>query len=379
MKIAAYFSPLDRLRNPTGVGRHAIEMIRHLAETQEVSLLAPRAQMDAARHLFEGAALRHANLPLPDRFARVLLTATDLLPADAWCAGADWIYSPREHAVHAKRPRIAATVHDVVSLEPAISGLPGTGDPAKERKVRRALQRIDRKCQAILCVSEFTKRRLLELRAATDESRLHVVGNGVSQVFFDADERPCQELLAGLGAQAGDYVLVPGSLTWRKGGDLMVKFAESLARRKASTKVIVAGRRHDADLLAMLEEKRREVPGLPLATTGYVEDAVLASLMRNAACVALPSRYEGFGIPVLEAMAAGAPTVVCRGSALEEAGGSAAAAIPQGDLAALEEAVASMQGAERTRRVAEGRERAKAFTWARCRDRVVQALEGART
>jgi glycosyltransferase involved in cell wall biosynthesis len=92
---------------------------------------------------------------------------------------------------------------------------------------------------------------------------------------------------------------------------------------------------------------------------GYVEPDRLAELYRNAACLIQPSRFEGFGLPVLEAMASGTPVVATREPALEEVAGDAAVFVDEERLSdGIRRALA-----ERERLVWAGLERARAFTW----------------
>jgi alpha-1,3-rhamnosyl/mannosyltransferase len=113
--------------------------------------------------------------------------------------------------------------------------------------------------------------------------------------------------------------------------------------------------------------------------TGHVDSADLVELYRGARCFLFPSRYEGFGLPVLEAMACGTPVVCSDGSSLPEVAGGAALLVPPDDTAAIAEAVqvASTSGSERERLVAAGLERAGAATWQLCAELTVQAYRRA--
>jgi len=104
---------------------------------------------------------------------------------------------------------------------------------------------------------------------------------------------------------------------------------------------------------------------------GYVEHEGLASLYRGAACLVFPSRYEGFGLPVLESMASGTPVVASRAGALPEVAGDAAVLVEPGDPEALAEGIQQALG-DRERLVAAGLERARRFTWSETARRTLE-------
>ena len=108
---------------------------------------------------------------------------------------------------------------------------------------------------------------------------------------------------------------------------------------------------------------------------GYIEDADLPALYAGAAAFAMPSLYEGFGLPCLEAMAAGTPVVAADRAALPEACGGAALLADPDDPDAFASALLDAAGRERERLVVAGRERAASLTWQRTAEEVDRALE----
>jgi len=199
---------------------------------------------------------------------------------------------------------------------------------------KAGLASVLRAADAIVAVSEFTKDEVVELAGVPLES-VRVVPNGVDAVF--TFEGPAAE---------GDYVLAVATLEPRKNLARVVE-----AARLAGVELRVVGARGWGGV---------DVPGW----VGEIPDTELASLYRGARCVLFPSLYEGFGLPVLEAMASGTPVVTSRGTATEEVAGGAAVLVDPLDSAAIAAGI----GEAETRReelVPAGLARAREFTWER--------------
>jgi glycosyltransferase involved in cell wall biosynthesis len=198
---------------------------------------------------------------------------------------------------------------------------------------RRVVPRAARLARHVIAVSERTKRDLVELYGIPPE-RITVTPHGVDPAFGRGEV-----------ARSG-YLLYVGAIQARK---------DPLAAARAATEVglplVVVGPEREPALA-------RELEGLGAELRGYVGKKELAKVYRGAAALVLPSRYEGFGLPVLEAMACGTPVVASDDAALREVAGDAAV-YADGDLV---EAIRTAL-AQRDRLVAAGLERAKAFSW----------------
>jgi len=229
------------------------------------------------------------------------------------------------------------TVHDL-----AIVREPQTF-PRWHRLYRRAgLGTVLRAADAIVAGSEFTKREVAAL-AHVPEERIRVVANGVDSIF--SADGP---------AAAGDYVLAVATLEPRKNLERIVE-----AARLAGVELRVVGARGWGGV---------QVPGW----VGEITDAELAQLYRGAGCVVSASVYEGFGLPVLEAMASGTPVVTARGGATEEVAGGAAVLVDPLDVSSIADGIGEAQ-ARRAELVPLGLARAGEFTWTRAAD-AVEAL-----
>jgi glycosyltransferase involved in cell wall biosynthesis len=226
------------------------------------------------------------------------------------------------------RGRSVVTVHDVsFATDPSSMG---TLDRLTFRAVvPRAVRRADH----VLVVSERTKRDVERLYGVRPD-RITVTTNGVDPAFAPGGEHDA-------------YVLFVGAVQRRK--DPLAALA---AARAVGLPLVVAGPEKEPTLAKALREGGADL-------RGYVEKAQLADLYRGAAALVLPSRFEGFGLPVVEAMACGTPVVLSDDPALHEVAGDAAV-YAQGDgfADALRRALA-----ERDRLSAAGLERAQLFSW----------------
>lgn len=227
------------------------------------------------------------------------------------------------------------TVHDL-----AILRAPGVFPRWHRLYGRVGLVRVLRAADAIVAVSEFSRNETVEL-AGVPAERIRVVPHGVDPVFTPEGTRT-----------EGDYVLAVATLEPRKNLGRAVD-----AAREAGVELRVVGARGWGGV---------EVDGW----VGEIPDSELAALYRGARCVVYPSLYEGFGLPVLEAMACGTPVVTSVGTAMEEVAGAAAVLVDPLDVASIAGGIRDALD-RRDALVAAGRTRAAEFTWERTADAVV--------
>jgi glycosyltransferase involved in cell wall biosynthesis len=225
---------------------------------------------------------------------------------------------------------------------------------------RAVVPRIARGARLVVVPSEYVRAELAELFGLPLE-RIRAVAPGVDASFREpAEPAP---LLRRLGLER-PYVLAVATDSPRKNLALLDAVAPAL--EEAGLQVAVAG------------SSRPYMPGSAPASArrlGYVAEADLPALYAGAAAFAMPSLYEGFGLPCVEAMAAGTPVVAADRAALPEACGGAALLADPGDPDAFAAALLEAVGAERERLVAAGRERAGALSWERTAELVDAALE----
>jgi glycosyltransferase involved in cell wall biosynthesis len=210
---------------------------------------------------------------------------------------------------------------------------------------RVALPRVARAASRLIAISEFTAQELTDVLRVPEE-KIRVVPIGLDPAFTPGGD-----------AAEGDYVLTVSTLEPRKN---LARLVEAFGRAGIDGRLIVVGERGWGGV---------EVRANGTRWLGRVDDAELAALYRGARCVVYPSLYEGFGIPVLEAMACGAPVVTSAGGATEEVAGGAAVLVDPLDVAAIAAGIDEASG-RRDELARLGPERAAQFSWRATADAV---------
>ncbi len=349
--------------HPTGMGRHARELLRHLMQVDRTNDYT----------LFFSCNYTWPPVPdlngLPERVRVVRLPYSRRQISLAWLCwggprtlerllGRHDVYhdlSNRLLPVTAER-RIAA-LHDVSILR-----TPQAYAWHSQLMFRRALREL-RRADAVITPSQHSRQQIVR-RIGVSPERVHVVYNGVSSLFTPMqDAEGWSRTVAGVERP---YLFFAGVLNRRKNIDGLVEvFARYLAETDDDElKLVLCGSPGIGD-----EDVRREVARRDLARRvlflGYVDDTRLVALYRGAVALVFPSLDEGFGLPVIEAMAAGCPVICSDAASLPEVGADAALYVDPKDVVGWVSAIRRVRRDEDLRAdlVRRGLLRAAEFSW----------------
>ena len=243
---------------------------------------------------------------------------------------------------------LVVTVHDVAFLrEPASFTRRGLDFH------RRGLELAHREAHAIVTASRFARDELASV--GFDRARIYLAPHGVT-VRPPESDTAIDTRVQRVGVE-GPYILAVGTIEPRKGLDTLAKALTHARREIPNLSLAIVG-----------PDGWLKVSGLDVAgirRLGTVDEHTLDALYRRALLCAVPSRYEGFGLPVLEAMARGCPVVASNATSLPEVVGAAGLLVPVGDVNAWAGAIVTL-AMDPERRAAlgdAGRDRATGFTW----------------
>jgi glycosyltransferase involved in cell wall biosynthesis len=261
----------------------------------------------------------------------------------------------------AAAPLSVLTIHDM-----AVFAYPAGYGSRFVQYMRFVLPRSIRRARAIIAVSDATKAEIVRLMPEV-ESKIVTILNGVSTAFVDA----CSMRPEAVGAVRQklalppQYVLYVGNLEPKKN---LPRLLDGFNRLKATSglphKLVITGKQMSSGPgsgITMSEEQLRSLAHF----TGYVDETDLPALYRGADVVAYPSIYEGFGMPVLEGLAAGVPVVTSNVSSLPEVAGGAALTVDPFDPEAIARGLAQAltDQAWRNMAIRRGLARASELTW----------------
>jgi alpha-1,3-rhamnosyl/mannosyltransferase len=352
----------------TGIGRYTWELATRLP-----ALLAPEDHLHyIARHRWVNdlSALRAA-APVRQAVRRSLVRSQLAAAAYAvlWpivmryrlSGVTNALYHGTNFYVPPGTDRAIATFHDL-----SIYRHPECHPAARVAFMRRAIPQTLRRSDFIITVSEFTRREVIEF-FDWPADKIKAIPLGVDSAFQPHSASQTHTVLQRLGLQHDGYVLCTATIEPRKNiSRLLEAYALLPAATRARWPLVLAGGDGWNDEALQTQIRQAERAGW-LRRFGYIDEASLPALIAGARCFAFPSIYEGFGLPVLEAMASGVPVVTANIASLPEVAGDCALLIDPYDVNAIQAALdrALHDDSWRAQSASRGTQRAAGFSWDR--------------
>jgi glycosyltransferase involved in cell wall biosynthesis len=361
VRVALDATPL--LGTRTGIGHYVAQLTAALAQQPDIDVVLTAFTWRGQRQLrdVEAAGLTVHSRRAPARLLRIAWSKSNFPPVEMFSGDVDVFHGTNFVLPPTRRAAGVVTVHDVsFVLHPETVDRTSL---AYQRLVPRALDRA----RVIVTPSNAAADDLVEVYG-TDRDRVVVTPLGVDPAWASARPASTQWLEAhGIPER---YVLFVGTLEPRKNVHDLVQAHRKLRRQDPSTPRLVLAGAASTSAIAFSPDD--------VVWPGYVPQADLRSLTAGAAALVLPSRYEGFGLPALEALACGVPVVTTDIPVLREVTGGLAEYVPVGDVDALADALRRTLGGDQDPTAA-GKRRAWAatFTWERCAAATVEAYRRA--
>ncbi len=357
------------VENPTGTERYSYEVITRILQLPEAkkhewilyTRNSPPAAADPSLNLREGRGVSYKirRISLPYLWTQVGLAW------ETWTDNLDVLWVPAHTLPILRRGfgGLGRSLRTVVTIH----GIEYEWLPAYENWLQRWYLPLSTRyavmsASRIIAVSEFTKKQLIE-RLGAKESKISVIHEGVSRTGL--------HLVRQKSPKEQPYLLFVGTVQPRKNLQRLITAFANLKSQIPNLKLVIAGKLgwNYKDVVKMAKKHG-------VIITGYISEAERYSLLRNAIVYVQPSIAEGFGLPVLEAMAAGVPVVSSNGGALPEVIGDAGLLFDPYDqldiLAKMAKIISNLK--LRKELIAKGLLRIKEFTWQMAAERTYKIL-----
>lgn len=363
----------------TGVGYYVSNLVRalsrlHLDATVEAFYFSRNARKRRLG-LEGGNVVEKAVRFPPGRVVQFLWKRLSFPKADTFVGNADVFHFPNFVARPVGEGRVVVTIPDLSFLR-----FPQFTEPKNLKFLRRHVPRSIERADKIIAISEFTAKEVREFFPSARE-KVAVTPLGVGEAFRPVTDRQHLASVKRKYNLPDDYILFVGTLEPRKNLVTLLEayriFREK-SRGHARTLLVVAGMR--GWLCRETMKRIREMPSeMAPVIVGYVEEGDLPCLYSAARMAVVPSFYEGFGLPCLEAMACATPLICSNVASLPEVVGDAAILVSPHDPKEMARAMAAVAGDPRVAAdlANHGRRRAAQFTWERCAQETYRVYEAA--
>lgn len=343
-----------------GVSNYVFELIHYFHTKTDTSTQFVIYLKDKPRHDF----------PLPDKHFQYRIVKGDFLWSQLFLPiylylkkEMDVFFSPAHYAPRFCPVPTVVTIHDL-----SFFYYPDEFLKKDLYQLKNWTQYSIEKANKIIAVSKNTKKDVMNYYHIP-KNKIEVIYNG----FSDAIPPP---LRGGISPHQKPYILYVGTIQPRKNLDTLITAFHLLLKEKSDYSLVIAGKKgwlyekiFDHVKILNLEDK--------IIFTGYISDEEKATLYENASLFVLPSLYEGFGIPILEAMNSGCPVISSLSSSLPEIGGDACLYFdPKNPKELKEKMIHVIENSEfRKELVKKGKERVQLFSWQKCGQETLQVIK----
>lgn len=371
LTIGIDFTSASRQR--AGIGRYARELVRGLARLDQSNCYLLFVPRDAYPDLIDlefppNFTIRRA--PLTERVLAALWQRAGVpLPIEAFLGRVDVLYSPDFLLPPTRARRTIVTIHDLSYLR-----VPECFPPTLKSYLDRAVPRSLRRADLVLADAQSTRNDLLELYGVSPE-RVQVLYSGVDKRFSPNIPMNEQERVRSKYDLHSRYLLSVSTIQPRKNYVRLIQAFSNMKPQTPNLRLLISGGKG-----WMYEEVYSTVEKLGLGDRvllpGFAAEQDLPALYAMATLFVYPSLYEGFGLPVAEAMASGVPVVCSNASSLPEVAGSAALYFNPLDVRAMQDAIERALDDESMRKDLrqKGLDQVQQFSWDRAAQELAHAL-----
>jgi glycosyltransferase involved in cell wall biosynthesis len=352
-----------RMYRHSGIGRYLRNIFPRLLpllDVDKVRVLARRTTLGDAPWLDD------ARIELVEAPAPIYSPQEIAMGLGAALRGTDLLWVPHYNAPPLYRRPMVVTIHDIAPV--ALPEILGT--PLKRWYARFLMERAVRHASAILAVSRFTRQELMD-RLGVPAGKITVTPLGLDADWLGPGH---SAPIAHQETDARPYLLFVGNVKPNKNLTLLLEaFAATLDR--LPYRLLIVGRVHGMGTGDEAVLQRARSLGDRVRFAGEVDESTLRSLYAGAAALVLPSIYEGFGLPLLEAMSTGCPVLASNAGSLPEVGGDAALYFDPHSASQLAECLLSVQNPVLMNELRDrGRVRLEHFSFARCASETAAVL-----
>ena len=307
---------------------------------------------------------------LPPKLLEFLWNGVHLFPVENLVGEVDIFHSSDWLEPPTKKAKKVTTIHDLTIYKyPETFFARGGHDIVKNQK--RKLFFTKQECDLIICVSETTKQDAMEI-LKIPEKKLKVIYEAPDSIYFPKNQEEVKKVKNKFGIH-GDYLLCVGTREPRKNIDQVLMAFVEISRAYPELSLVIAGKYGWGDKKLKVKSEKLKVRIL-----GFVEKEDLASLYSGAEAFVYPSLYEGFGLPILEAMACGCPVITSNiGSMRELAAGFSVLVDPQSTDSIAENILKLLKNNDlRQELKIKGLKRAGEFSWEKAALQTLEAYRG---